>query len=173
MPIDEDTYYSTVAAADAYFANRLHEYDWSASSSENREKALLAATQDIDALVFAGLKTPAYDLLVADPDATDAELQAAADTQLLEFPRDGESDVPEAILIATYEIAHERLRGRDPAMELENLVLTSDGIGSTRLTSDRSQMPPPHLSNGIVSWIAWRYLKPYLEVANYFAVKRI
>lgn len=173
MSIDPDTYYSTVEDADTYFENRLHEYDWSGASSANKEKAILAATQDVDALVYAGYKTPAYDLLQSDPDATEEELEAAAEDQLLEFPRDGDTDVPNDILLAVYEIAHERLRGRDPGMEIENLTLTSDGIGSTRVTSDRTNPPLKHIANGIVSWVAWRYLQPYLANSSGFNVRRI
>jgi hypothetical protein len=173
VAIDPDTHYSTVEDANSYFENRLHEYDWSAAPTANKEKALLAATKDVDALVYDGYKTPAYDLLQADPDATDEELEAAADTQLLEFPRGGDADVPDDILFAVYEIAHERLRGRDPGMEIENLTLTSDGIGSTRVTSDRANPPLEHLANGIVSWVAWRYLQPYLANSSSFNVRRI
>ena len=174
MAIDPDTFYGTVALGDTYFGESLHETDWSTATSDRKERALLAATKSVDALVYAGYKTPVYDLLVADPDATDEEIEAAAATQLLEFPRDGSDTVPDDILFAVYEIARELLRGRDPQQEFENLWIGSEGAGSTRASYDRAGMLPiRHLSNGIVSFYAWRFLQPYLENQNSFDVRRV
>ena len=172
MAIDPNDYYGTLTEAVTYFEDRLHETDFLSKSSEMQEKALLAATRDIDALVFSGYKTPVYTLLQSNPDATDDEIAAADATQALQFPRDGDVAVPEQIKIATWEIAHERLRGRDPSIEKENLVLTSDGAGSTRFSMDRTGPAPAWLRNGVVSFVAWRYLMPYLDDNNTFEVRR-
>jgi len=172
MAIDPASYYGTLAESIAYFTDRLHETDFLSKSSDMQERALLAATRNIDALSFSGYKTHVYDLLLANPDATDEEIAAADATQALQFPRDGDVEVPEAIKIATWEVAHELLRGRDPQMETENLVLTSDGAGSTRTSMDRSGPAPAWLRNGIVSFVGWRYLMPYLDDNNTFDVRR-
>jgi len=173
MPIDPDTYYGTVVLADTYFGERLHESDWALATVENKAKALLAATRDVDSLQYAGYKHPVFELLEDNPDATQDDIDTAAATQLLEFPRDEDDTVPDDVLISVYEIANERIRGRDPGQEFENLALTSEGVGSTRVSSDRTQMPPRHLANGIVSWLAWRNLQPYFADINTFDVRRV
>ena len=166
-------HYSTLADANEYFDNRLHETAWAAATNEQRTKALYHATEDIDSLVYAGYKRPVYVVLEADPDATDAEIAAADATQARQFPRDEDTEVPDEVLIALYEIAYERLSGRDPDKEFENLSITSDGAGSIRVSFDRSGMPPRHLANGIVSFTAWKYLQRYLADNNTFFVKRV
>jgi hypothetical protein len=171
MPIDPDTYYSEVADADTYFGERLHQTDWSTATTEDKERALLAASRDVDRLEYAGYKTPVFELLEADPDATAEEIAAADATQPMKFPRDG-NEIPETLLFAVYEIAHERLRGRDPDVEQENLRITSGGVGSTRSSLNTSGAASQHLSNGIVSFTAWRYLLPLLASNNSFTIER-
>lgn len=171
MAIDPNSYYGTVADADTYFANRLHETDWAIATPENKEKALLAATGDIERLSFVGVKSTVFDLLEENPTPTDAELKAAYDAQLLEWPRDDGDTVPLNVEYACYEIAHERLKGRDPMVEIENLGLTSDGVGSTRVSRD--VQGPTYLANGIVSFLAWRFLLPLLDDNNRFDFQRV
>ena len=171
MAIDPDTYYSTVEDATDYFDNRLHQTDWSTATAEDKERALLAATRDVDRLSYAGYKTAVFELLEADPDATQEEIDAADATQPLKFPRDG-NDIPETFLFAVYEIAHERLRGRDPDVEQENLRISSGGVGSTRSSLNTNGAANTHLSNGIVSFTAWRYLLPLLASNNSFNIER-
>lgn len=166
-------YYGTVALADTYFDARLHETDWTGQSDARKEKALLAATRSIDALRYAGYKVPVQTLLDSDPNATDEEIAAASATQELEFPRGSDAEPPEAILLATYELAHELLLGRDPGREIENLYITSDRIGSTGVSRDTTGEPVAHIANGIVSYAAWRYLMPYLANVSMFDVKRV
>lgn len=173
MAIDPATYYSTVTDANAYFANRLHQTDWAIQSTERREQALLAATQDVDALKFSGFKTTVYDLLQTDPDASAEEIAAADAAQPLKFPRNGETEIPQNFLYAVYEVAYERLRGRDPQQEAENLSLTNYGAGSTRESRDVSGAAQRHLANGIVSYMGFRWLLPYLASANTFDIKRV
>jgi hypothetical protein len=166
-------HYSTLAIADTYFANALHDTDWAGAPTASKIKALWDATLDVDALNYAGVKRPVYVLLQDNPDASAAEISTAAATQEREFPRDDSDDVPEAVEIAVFEIARARLRGKDPEQELENLWLTSDGSGSTRASYDRTNGPPRHLANGIVSWIAWRWLQPLLANVSSFDVRRV
>ena len=76
MAISYDTY-GSLAGADEYFAHRLHEFAWTAALPADRQKALLAATQIIDALNFKGRKHTVAVLLAANENATTAEVQAA------------------------------------------------------------------------------------------------
>jgi hypothetical protein len=137
------SYYGDIAEANSYFAMRLHEHAWSNSFVADRPKALWAATQVIDALNFKGTKHAA--------------------SQPLEFPRGTDTEVPEAIRKACYEIAHALLDGKDPELELENLGIVSHGFASARTTYNRNQIPIEHIINGIPSAQAWRLLKPFLR----------
>ena len=153
MPITAGTYYGSVAGADEYFANSIHN-DWATIPAAKKEPALLAATRDIDALVFEGAKT--------------------SSTQLLEFPRDAATSVPAAIIEACYEIALERAKGRNPEIEYCNLWLNNDGASLKSSTAgfDRQSMPPKHTAHMILSPIAWRLLMPYLVADPTFTIKR-
>lgn len=175
VPIDESKLYRTATDADAYFREQLYASDWVNASNEDRDKALLAATRAIDALRFKGVKKAVYDVLDADPEATDAEIQAAYDSQVHQFPRDDQDadTVPDQVFYAVCEEAISLLSGRRPDEEYRNLLLSSDGVGSFRATTDSSQMPPAHVAAFITSPIAWRYLKPYLDNCAVFGVKRV
>lgn len=157
------SYYGTLSEAEDYFAGRLHESAWSGAQPADRPRALRAATRIIDTLAFKGEKAPVYAALLADPDATDAELREADLLQELEFPRGSDTEVPEAIRIAAYEIAHSLLDGRDPEMELERLGITSQGFESVRTTYARNQVPIEHIVNGVPNALAWRLIRPFLR----------
>lgn len=167
------TYYGTLAEADTYFAERLHATVWTSASATTRPKALLWATRIIDALNFKGAKSPVYALLLADEDATYAEVRAAEASQELEFPRDADTTVPEAIERATYEIAYALLDGRDPEMDLEALGISSQGIASVRTSYARDQAPIEHIINGIPSASAWRMLRPFLRDSDGVRMSRV
>jgi hypothetical protein len=175
MAIDPNTYYRTVTDADAYFAEQLYARDWTSADPDDKDRAMLAATRSVDSLKFAGMKKAVYDLLEANPDATADEIQAAYDSQLLQFPRDTQDadTVPDDIFWAVCEEAMSRLSGKDPAQEFENLTLTSENVGGTRVSSDRSQMPPQHIANFITSATAWRYLQRWLDENNNFDHRRV
>lgn len=146
--------YGSVTDANAYFAELLHADEWQGLSTDLKNRALNAATQDIDRLEFAGSK------LVAD--------------QALEFPREGTAEVPDEIKFACYEIAYARIAdGRDPGREFEALKVQGDGAGSTRANFDRDNTPLEHLANGIVSFSAWRFLKPFLSPKTGFNINRV
>ena len=165
-------YYGTVEEANEYFSNRLHEYAWTAASGDNHPRALWAATLIIDALNFKGMKHAVY-LLFEEGYPTDEESHEAELSQPLEFPRGADTEVPEAIRIACYEIAHSLLYGKDPELELENLGIVSQGFGSVRTTYNRSQIPIEHIINGIPSVQAWRHLKPFLRDDEAIKLSRI
>jgi len=165
--------YATYAEAQAYFDERLHEVAWSEASQGDREKALIKATRIIDRLNFRGEKTPVYELLQTDPEACSADIAAANATQALQFPRGGDTDVPTSIKIACYEITYALLDGIDPELELENLGVTSHGYASVRSTYNRQQNPMEHISAGVPSVEAWRYLVPFLRNPAQLRINRV
>jgi hypothetical protein len=65
------------------------------------------------------------------------------------------------------------LSGKDPAQEFENLTLTSENVGGTKVSNDRGQMPPQHIANFITSGLAWKYLQRWLDPNNNFDHKRV
>lgn len=83
-----------------------------------------------------------------------------------------EDNIPDDFFFGVCEEARSLLIGKDPEQEFENLVLTSDGVSSTRVSSDRSQMPPLHISHLITSAIAWKYFQRYLDPNNNFEFTR-
>lgn len=176
VPISEDHYYRTLTDANAYFREQLYSTDWTGASDDDKARALLAATRAVDSLKFRGYKKTVYDLLEADPDATDEEIQEAYDEQLLQFPRDTQAagTVPDDVFWAVCEEAMSLLSGKRPDQEFNNLPMNSDGVGSFRASADRSQMPPKHASHFITSPTAWKYLQRWLDpLVNTFSVKRV
>ena len=167
------TYYGDITEANDYFNNRLHEEAWSSTPAADRPKALWAATLIVDALNFKGAKNAVYTLLQSNPSASDTDIRAAEAGQPLEFPRGADTEVPEAIRMACYEIAHSLLDGKDPELELENLGIVSQGFGSVRTTYNRTQVPIEHIINGIPSSAAWRLLKPFLRDDEAIKVSRV
>lgn len=157
------SHYGTLQEAGDYFANRLHEHAWSEAIVADRPKALLGATFLIDQLNFKGYKAPVYSLLKDNPDASDEEIREAEASQPLEFPRGADTEVPQAIRYACYEIAHALLDGKIPELELEHLNVVSQGISSVRTTYDRNDISVEHILNFIPSTLAWRWLKPFLR----------
>jgi hypothetical protein len=144
--------YATEAEAVLYFSGRLNADAWDDADSYERDKALINATRIIDRLNFKGAKTVA--------------------TQVLQFPRDNDTVVPDDIKSACSEIALALLDGVDPELEFENLNMVSQGYANVRSTYDRN-LPSEHIAAGIPSVSAWRYLKPYLRDVNAVDVSRV
>jgi hypothetical protein len=167
------THYGTQQEANEYFDARLHESAWYGADYADRPKGLIAATRIIDALNFKGYKATVAALLLATPDATAEQIRVAEAQQILEFPRGTDTDIPEAIRIAAYEIAHSLLDGKDPETELENLGISSTGYESVRTTYSRSQTPVEHLINGIPNATAWRLIRPFLRDEDAVKLARI
>ncbi len=161
-------YYGTLREANEYFAQRLHERTWS-QAGVDREKALWAATLIIDALNYKGDKHLVYELL----NATAEEIRVAEALQTLEFPRDDDTEVPEDIRVATYEIAHSLLDGKDPDIELEALGIQSYGFQGEATSHNRNQVPIDHIINGVPSEQAWRLLRPYLREDGGIILSRV
>lgn len=181
----DTSYYGTLQEANDYFSMRLHEHAWFGADITDRPKALWAAAKIIDTLNYKGYKKPVYDLLKAHglaeiPTAlgsysrpTQEEIIAAEQSQALEFPRGADTEAPEAIRIAEYEIAHTLLDGKDPEMELENLGIISQGYASVRTTFSRTHVPVEHIVNGVPSAMAWRLILPFLRDDDAIKVSRV
>ena len=175
--------YVSVAEAQAYFDERLHETAWSQASGTERTKSLLAATRIINTLNYKGYKNSVYLAFQADTelclkfqqgDATAlATVRAAEAAQANEFPRGADTTVPENIQVACYEIAYALLDGVDPDLELENLTVNNHGIGNVRASFNRNQDPLEHVTNGVPSATAWRLLKPFLRDDNHIRFVRV
>ncbi len=170
-------YYGTLNDANVYFNLRLHEEAWYNAAADDRPKALMKATQIIDALNFKGFKATVFDIIFDDyydeTGATEAEIREAEEAQELEFPRGEDTDVPIQIQISCWEIAHALLDGVDPDLDIENLGVVSQGYASVRTTYARSQSQVEHLMHGVPSATAWRYLKPFLRDADEIKLSRV
>jgi hypothetical protein len=170
-------YYGTLDEANGYFSKRLHETAWSGASDADHEKALIAARATIDALNFKGVKASVYTVCgSSDPDASGVDpsvIQAAEASQPLEFPRGTDTEVPESIRVAAYEIAHALLDGKDPELELENLAISAMGYGTVKTTYERAQLPIEHIINMVPSSVAWRLLMPFLRDSDSFHLSRM
>lgn len=178
-------HYGTLADAQDYFDNRLHEYAWSNANPLNRPKALIYATRIIDSLNFKGNKATVQTLLDSKGCSSDItaaiecdcitqdELQAASLNQNLEFPRGQDTNVPDAIICACFEIAHSLLDGKDPEIELENLGIVSQGYASVRTTYSRSHVPVEHIVNYVPNALAWRWLRPFLRDEDAIILRRV
>lgn len=171
------SYYGTITEANTYFSYRLHSEAWSEATADDRVKALIWATQIIDALNFKGQKAAVYDVMYDSEgnelDYTEDEVIAAENSQELEFPRDWDTDIPQQIKNACWEIAYALLDGVDPDLELENLGVVSQGVSSVRTTYNRNHTQIEHVINGIPSAAAWRYLRPFLRDTGAVTVSRV
>ncbi len=145
--------YADVATAQAYLDNRLSSFTqpWDLAIDDDRLAALCTATEMIDRLNFLGCRTVAV--------------------QTLQFPRDGDTAIPEEIIRATALCAVTLLDGFDVEIELENLNMISQGYANVRSSFDRS-VKPPHIINGIPNVEAWRYISPFLRSPNELEINR-
>lgn len=144
--------YATIAEAATYLNDRLNVTAWECSTDDERRRALAMATNIIDRLNYLGAKT--------DPDQTN------------QFPRGGDTTIPQDIKNASAEIALALLDGVDPELEYENLLMVSQGYSSLRSTFNRNSAPP-HVIAGVPSVLAWRFLQPYLRDPNELAIFRV
>jgi hypothetical protein len=135
-----------------FFATRINAEEWDNATTVNRTKALETATRAIDRLRFKSQKTDS--------------------NQANEWPRGGDTEVPNDIKIACCEEALSLLEGRDPIMEEENLRTLSQTYANTKMAYDNKHIAE-HIINGLTSPIAWRYLRPYLREINQVTLLRV
>lgn len=131
--------YISLSDANTYFATRLRVTPWTNATLDYQQRALEQASRALSSLRYSGDK--------------------ADEAQELEFPRDDDTEIPDAISYACAEEALSLLSGADPEMEYKKLFITSDGFGSVRSSYGGV---PEHIVSGITSITAWRLLKPYL-----------
>lgn len=164
--------YATINEANDYFATRLYSDAWEMANAMDRTKALEMATRDIDRLNFAGYKHAVWLLYEGGACPCSNALSEAELLQANQFPRGEDSEIPEDIKNATFEIALARLDGVDPDQEVQNLSVVSEGFASVRTTYDRD-WSLDHIRAGIASAAAWRYLKPFVRSPLDFVIKRV
>lgn len=146
------SYYGTVETADAYFNTRLYTQDWDDSSDDDKLKSLYMATRIIDSLNFAGSKA-------------DSE-------QELEFPRGSDTEVPDNIIKATFEIALKLLGGDTRESVLSKVGVTSNSWGTVKQTYDADKVPE-WIVSGIPSPEAWALLRPFLYDPSILPIRRV
>lgn len=168
--------YGTVSEADAFFASRLHKYDWEVSSVADKTAALNQAAELIDQFNYAGQKTAIqalYDALPAGESPTQAAIDAANVSQPHEFPRGTSANVPEDIKKAGYLIAMALLGGRDPNMDLENRTMKSSRLGQLMTQFDTEGNTQEHIAHLIPSPQAFNLIRPYFRPRDEFTLLRV
>ena len=144
--------YGTIALANTYFGARLETDDWDNAVIGDRTAALTMATKAIDRLNFVG--------------------DVATMGQDNQFPRGDDTDVPDAILEATYECALAFLKGVDLELEQEMIGVNSDAYSGVRTTYD-SHTRQDHIKAGIPSYQAWTLLLQYLHDPREVTIRRV
>jgi hypothetical protein len=173
--------YGTLSKANAFFLQRLHNYDWDISTVEDRQKAMNQATELIDQFDYIGQKYTVQVVCDSIDDAsgdktTDASqlaLRDAEEAQELEFPRGDSSTIPTEIETACYLIAKALLSGRDPDADLESLSVKSAAYGGVRTAYDRTGNTQEHMAHLIPSPQAFNLIRPFFRERNLFDVKRV
>ena len=173
--------YLTVAEADRYFESRVNSGLWFDTDNDEKLRSLKDATRRIDRLNFAGEKTDPAQLLQfprkslpivvrqsfgfvfglrdEDEDENIDELEEA-DEQEKSLVID--TNIPVDVQIACCEVAFALLDGRDPDLDVEQLVVDSQSYSGVR-TSYTRKFALEHIRAGIPSALAWSYLRPYLR----------
>jgi hypothetical protein len=170
--------YGTLSAANAFFSQRLHSYDWDISTVEDRQKAMNQATELIDQFDYIGQKYAVQvvcDSLSGDitSDANQEALRTAEESQPLEFPRGDSSTIPTEIETACYLIAKALLSGRDPDADLESLSVKSAAYGGVRTSYQRDGANQEHMAHLIPSPQAFNLIRPFFRERDSFDVKRV
>lgn len=145
--------YGSVIGANRYFSEQLYGQPWEVQTLDMQQKALMTATRNIDQLRFAGRKTD--------------------EGQPLEYPRNGDTSVPQAVQYATYEEALALLKGIETDTEAANLFVTSRVFGLRVRTDYDVAHSAEHVVAGIASFRAWKLLQPYLNPARGVKIHRV
>lgn len=135
--------YGSVVGANRYWSEQLSGQKWSTYTLDLKQRALITATKILDDLNFAGSKT--------DED------------QPLEWPRFDQTDVPQAIQEASYELAFALVKGIDPQKEYDEAFVKLRYFGKIRVDYEHGGLVPEYLVAGIPSLVTWNKLKPYLS----------
>ena len=156
MPYVAIVPYADRIYANAYWDDRLANSAWSAATDDNKDRALKQATTVIDTLDFVGYKT--------------------SETQVRQFPRNDDTDVPDEVLQATCEIAAVLLSGTT----LDSVVggkagIASESIGDASVSYTGAGRAGAFLSAtlGTLSPVAARLLAPWLRDEDSIRVDRV
>ena len=133
--------YVTVIEADTYFVEKYPSDEWDIANATTKQATLSTATRLINQLNFFGTKS--------------------TQTQVNEFPRNGQTDLPNAVKYACFEIAYALLDGQDVEYNSENVNVLTSKFGSVTTTKQKDSVPL-HMLHNIPSSQAWNYLRPYL-----------
>lgn len=144
--------YVDITYANEYFTGRLFGADWFSQPVDQREQAITQSTLLIDALNYQGCKT--------DPD------------QELEFPRNGDTEVPKPIKEASCEIALALAKGVDLELQAEEISITSQRVSGFQTNYDTDKVNLRKVA-GIPSQVAWLKIYPYLSNQGEVKVSRI
>lgn len=161
--------YVTLSEADKYFATILKSKPWDIACVSDKLKTLIMATRDIDRLKFNGIKTSQY---VSTYQEFITNQNSFIETQFLEFPRNGSTEIPTDIKIACCEIAITYLNGTDMELEYASFNVINQAFSSVRDSFDR-RFISENLRAGINSTKAWTYLKPFLADPRYMRLARV
>lgn len=154
--------YGSLVEANNYYANRLHTFAWDNASADDRIRANNQAHEGINRFNYIEQKYPVQQLLNSNPNATEAELQAADLTQADQFPRGNSTVVPDEIKWAQYLWSYALLDGRVPEEDFEQLAVTSQTYGGVRQAYNR-QIAMDHIAHLIPSVTAYNYLRPWFR----------
>lgn len=142
--------YISVDDAQSYFDTRLRSDAWDDASVSDRTKALATATRSIDRLNFIRYK--------------------ADDNQPNEFPRVDQTSIPQDILLACCEEALALLDDTDPEFEMSSLGNTTTAYAQIK---DSNSLVAENIRAGIMSFVAWNFLKPWLADSNAIQLVRV
>lgn len=145
-------HYGTVEAGDEYFIKRLSGDDWRASTAERKLAALYEASALLDTLSFTGSKTD--------------------DTQYLQFPRGGDTEVPTKVLYAVYEMADRLLGGLNVDFEADATVKKRTKFGMSEVEYE-NKLPALYKTAGIYSATVFRYIGAFLRNNHELLLKRV
>jgi len=154
--------YASLVEANNYFEQKFHTFAWNKASADDKVRANNDAFQGINMFNYISQKYPVQQLLNANPDTPEADLQAADLTQVGEFPRGDSTVVPKEIEYAQFLWAYALLDGRVPEEDFEQLAVTSQAYGGVRQAYNR-QIAMTHTALLIPSSQAYNYLRPWFR----------
>lgn len=144
--------YLTIDEGDAFFSTEMEHEAWDTANNDQKNRAIATATRLIDRLNFAG-------------DKHDSE-------QVLEFPRNDDTTIPEDIKIACALICYALLDGVDVEEERRSLDFRNVSFSGVSGNYDRAVIHQAYLHN-IPSVKAWSHLRPYLRDTSQITISRI
>jgi hypothetical protein len=131
MALSPDESYVTVEEADAFFVDRLDSPKWTTATAEEKEVALKLSTRAVDAQQFWGEPT--------------------SESQALQWPRDGESTIPNAVIYATClqaeaylqrpDILSRRIKARADGVEALDLGELRESYANDRVEAENLLCP--------------------------------